>query len=326
LEAPSARNPSKAPSGPAAVRPNSQSPPADPLVSIVIPAYNAEKDIAQAIRCAISQTYLEIEIIVVDDGSKDGTVQTAREILKSSFKGRWSVLELGANRGASAARNVAVKQAKGEWIQFLDSDDAIAADKIEAQMKYARTAGPDVSAIYSSWRHVYLEDGNFVPAGPVNTPRYEDKHPLMFCMYYASLIHGACLIRRSALERVQGFDETMRSYEDAHLLVRLRETGRFQFAASNSPSYLWRLYKEQAREGGENTRYKLKDTAMNWVRVVKVAAGNQQVGDILSCPDDVIVWRQHCTSYARRLFESDAGAFKLFMDELRSVDPDFTYP
>ena len=155
-------------SGSATVRPNGQFPPADPLVSIVIPAYNAEKDIAQAIRCAISQTYPEIEIIVVDDGSQDGTVQTAREILKSSFKGRWSVLELGVNRGASAARNVALKQAKGEWIQFLDSDDAIAADKIEAQMKYARTAGPDVSAIYSSWRHVYLEDGNFVPAGPVN--------------------------------------------------------------------------------------------------------------------------------------------------------------
>jgi amino acid adenylation domain-containing protein len=327
LEARSARTPSTAPSGSASVRPNGQFTPADPLVSIVIPAYNAEKDIAQAIRCAISQTYLAIEIIVVDDGSQDGTVQTAREILKSSFKGRWSVLELGVNRGASAARNVALKQAKGEWIQFLDSDDAIAVDKIEAQMKYARTAGPDVSAIYSSWRHVYLEDGNFVPAGPVNTPRYEGKHPLMFCMYYASLHHGACLIRRSALERVQGFDETMRSYEDADLLVRLaKEIGRFQFVASNSPSYLWRLYKEQTREGGENTRYKLDDTAMNWVRVVKNAAGNQQIGDILSCPDDVIVWRQHCTSYARRLFESDAGAFKLFMDELRSVDPDFAYP
>jgi amino acid adenylation domain-containing protein len=328
LEAPSSRDTSKAPSGSASVRPNGQFTPADPLVSIVIPAYNAEKDIAQAIRCAISQTYLEIEVIVVDDGSQDGTVQTAREILKSSFKGRWSVLELGVNRGPSAARNVALKQAKGEWIQFLDSDDAIAADKIEAQMKYARTAGSDVSVIYSSWRHVYLEDGIFVPAGPVNTPRYDAKHPLMFCMYYAPLHHGACLIRRGALERVQGFDETLRSYEDADLLVRLaKEIGPFQFVASNSPSYLWRLYKEQAREGGgENTRYKLEDTAINWVRVVKEALGNQQIGDILSCPDDVILWGQHCTSYARRLFESDAGAFKLFMNELRSVDPDFAYP
>jgi glycosyltransferase involved in cell wall biosynthesis/thioesterase domain-containing protein/acyl carrier protein len=327
LEARSARTPSKALSGSATVRPNRQFTPTDPLVSIVIPAYNAEKDIAQAIRCAISQTYPQIEIIVVDDGSQDGTVQTAREILKSNFKGHWSVLELGVNRGVSAARNVAVKQAKGEWIQFLDSDDAIAADKIEAQMKHARAADPDVSAIYSSWRHVYLEEGNFVPAGPVSTPRYEGKHPLMFCMYYAPLHHGACLIRRSALEHVHGFDETMRSYEDADLLVRLaKEAGRFQFVASNSPSYLWRLYKEQAREGGENARYKLKDTAMSWMRAVKEAAENQQIGDILSSPDDMMVWGQHCTSYARRLFESDAGAFKLFMDELRSVDPGFTYP
>jgi amino acid adenylation domain-containing protein len=327
LEARSARTPSKALSGSATVGPNGQFTPTDPLVSIVIPAYNAEKDIAQAIRCATSQTYPEIEIIVVDDGSQDGTVQTASDILKGSCKGRWSVVELGVNRGASAARNVAVKQAKGEWIQFLDSDDAIAVDKIEAQMKYTRAGGPDVSAIYSSWRHVYLEDGNFVPAGPVNTPRYEGKHPLMFCMYYAPLHHGACLIRRSALERVHGFNESMRSYEDADLLVRLaKEIGRFQFVASNSPSYLWRLYKEQAREGGENARYKLEDTAMNWMRVVKEAAGNQQIGDILSSPDDMMVWGQHCTNYARRLFESDAGAFKLFMDELRSVAPDFTYP
>jgi len=326
LEAPSARNPWKVPSGLATVRTNGQFPLADPLVSIVIPAYNAEKDIAQAIRCAISQTYPEIEIIVVDDGSQDATVQTARDILKSSFNGRWSVLELGVNRGPSAARNIALKQANGEWIQFLDSDDAIAADKIEAQMKYARTAGSDVSTIYSSWRHVYLEDGNFVPAGPVNTPRYEGKHPLMFCMYYASLHHGACLIRRSALERVEGFDETLRSYEDADLLVRLaKQPGRFQFAPSSSPCYLWRLYKEQAREGGANTRYKLEDTAMNWLRVVKGASGNEPVGNIL-CPDEAIVWRQHCTSYARRLFESNAGAFEMFINEVRSVDPDFTYP
>jgi glycosyltransferase involved in cell wall biosynthesis/thioesterase domain-containing protein len=327
LEAPSARKFSKAPSGPATVRANGQFPPADQIVSIVIPAYNAEKDIAQAIRCAISQTYQEIEIIVVDDGSQDGTVQTAREILKSNFKGRWSVLELGVNRGPSAARNVAVKQAKGEWIQFLDSDDAIAADKIEAQMKYARTAGPDVSTIYSSWRHVYLEDGNFVPAGPVNTPHFEGKHPLMFCMYYASLHLGACLIRRSALEQVQGFNETMRSYEDVDLLVRLaKEMGRLQFAATNSPSYLWRLYKEQLREGGENSRYKLEDTAMNWVRVVKRTAGNEQIGDILSSTEDMTVWRQHCTSYARRLHQSNTRAFKLFMNELRLTDPNFTYP
>jgi glycosyltransferase involved in cell wall biosynthesis/thioesterase domain-containing protein len=327
LEAHSARNRSKAPSSFVTNHPNGQSMLADRLVSIVIPAYNAEKDIARAIRCAISQTYREIEIIVVDDGSQDGTVETAREVLKNSFNGHWSVLELSLNGGPSTARNVALKRAKGEWVQFLDSDDAIAVDKIETQMNHARTADPDVSVIYSSWRHVYLEDGNFTPAGPVNTPRYEGKHPLMFCMYYAPLHHGACLIRRTALKHVQGFNETLRSYEDADLLVRLaKKTGRFQFVASNSPSYLWRLYKEQTREGGENTRYKLEDTAMNWVRVIKAAAGNQQIGDILSHPDDVAVWKQHCTSYARRLFEWDGGVFKLFMEELRSVDPYFTYP
>lgn len=299
----------------------------DPLVSIVIPAYNAEENIGRAIRCAISQTYLKIEIIVVDDGSQDGTVEAARKVLESSFEGPWSVLELGVNKGASAARNAALKQATGEWIQFIDSDDAIAADKIETQMKYARTADPGVSAVYSSWRHVYLEEGNFVPAGPVNAPRVDDKHPLMFCMYYSPLHHGACLIRRSALERVRGFNEIMRSYEDADLLIRLaKETGRFQFVASKNPSYLWRLYKEQAREGEKNARYRLEETAMNWMRIVKEAAGNRPIRDILPSPDDMTVWAHHRTSYAQRLFDSDSEAFKRFMEELRSVDPDFIYP
>jgi amino acid adenylation domain-containing protein len=321
------RAPSKAPSDPATARTDWDRPPPDPLVSIIIPAYNAEHDIARAIRCAISQTYREIEIIVADDGSQDGTVQTARETLKIAFKGRWSVLELGVNRGPSAARNAAVRHARGEWIQFLDSDDAIAADKIEMQMKCALAAGTDLSAIYSSCRHVYLENGDFVPAGPVNSPQYEGKHPLMFCMFYASLHHGACLIRRSALERVQGFDESLRSYEDADLLVRLaKETGRFQFVPSNQPSYLWRLYREQVRESDTNSRYILKETAMNWIKVVKNATGSQQIGDILSFADDMVIWRQHCTSYARRLVESDNEAFTLFMDELRSVDSDFALP
>ncbi len=105
-----------------------------------------------------------------------------------------------------------------------------------------------------------------------------------------------------------------------------REAGRFQLVESSGPFYLWRLYKDQAREGSGNTRYKLADTAMNWLRVVKEAAGNQRIGDLLSSPDEGTVWRQHCTSYARRLFESDPLSYELFMDELRSVDLNFTYP
>ena len=121
----------------------------------------------------------------------------------------------------------------------------------------------------------------------------------------------------------------MRSYEDADLLVRLaKETGgSSSLRHQNSPSYLLALIQGTGAGGcGENTRYQLEDTAMNWVRLVKNAAGNKQIADILSRPDDAIIWQEHCRSYARRLFERDAGAFKLFMDELRSVDPAFVYP
>lgn len=65
---------------------------------------------------------------------------------------------------------------------------------------------------------------------------------------------------------------------------------------------------------------------MNGLRIVQEAAGHQQIGDILASPDDGPAWRQHCTSYAQRLFQSDPEPFRPFMYELRSVDPYFTHP
>src|SRR5713226_1866991 len=98
------------------------------LVSILIPVYNAEGFVAEAIQSALDQTWPAKEIIAVDDGSTDRSL----EILKS-FGLRIRVIEQ-ENRGASAARNRALSEAQGEFIQFLDADDLLAPDKIEIQM------------------------------------------------------------------------------------------------------------------------------------------------------------------------------------------------
>ncbi len=100
-----------------------------PLVSILIPAYNAEKWVAQSIQSALTQSWPNKEVIVVDDGSRDRTLTAAR-VFES---GNCRVLSQ-ENRGASAARNHALSLAQGDFIQWLDADDFLAPDKIERQM------------------------------------------------------------------------------------------------------------------------------------------------------------------------------------------------
>jgi len=102
------------------------------MVSIVMPAYNAEKYIEQAIRSVIKQTYAEWELIVIDDGSKDDTATILAEFAKQDHRIRF--LQNEKNKGVSYTRNRAVELAKGEWIAFLDSDDQWLPEKLEKQL------------------------------------------------------------------------------------------------------------------------------------------------------------------------------------------------
>lgn len=98
-----------------------------PSVSIIIPCYNAERYIAEAIQSALTQTHPDCEVIVIDDGSTDGSL----EVIKSfGDKIRW---ETGPNRGGCAARNRGIELAQGGWIQFLDADDVLTPDCVAAK-------------------------------------------------------------------------------------------------------------------------------------------------------------------------------------------------
>jgi glycosyltransferase involved in cell wall biosynthesis len=113
--------------------------PADlPLVSAIIPAYNAAKFIHTAIESALAQTHHLLEIIVVDDGSRDETAKVA--------EGYPVTVICQENGGPASARNTGVKAASGEWLAFLDHDDSWHADKTEQQLKYAQ---PSISAVFS---------------------------------------------------------------------------------------------------------------------------------------------------------------------------------
>jgi glycosyltransferase involved in cell wall biosynthesis len=108
-------------------------------VSIIIPLYNSEKYIAETINSALNQTWENKEIIIIDDGSTDKSL-----VIAKSYE-RVNVIVISQqNKGASAARNVGIKNSKGDFIQFLDADDLLSTDKIEAQMKIFEQYGNDI--------------------------------------------------------------------------------------------------------------------------------------------------------------------------------------
>ncbi len=105
------------------------------LVSVIMPAYNCEKYIVQAVNSVLSQTYSNLELVVVDDGSHDNTAKIVDGLSKSDLRIRLYINN--ANMGVSAARNRGISLAAGDWIAFLDSDDMWEKTKIEKQMIYA---------------------------------------------------------------------------------------------------------------------------------------------------------------------------------------------
>lgn len=133
-----------------------------PLVSILIPAYNADKWIAESIRSALAQTWPNKEIVIVDDGSKDQTLAVARQFASNSV-----TIVTQPNQGASAARNTAYSLCHGDYIQWLDADDLLAPCKIEKQMDMAMHYGNKRTLFSAPWAHFYYRHNKarFSPTG-----------------------------------------------------------------------------------------------------------------------------------------------------------------
>lgn len=110
-----------------------------PLISIVMPAYNAEKTISDAIESVLSQTYGNWELLIIDDGSSDHTITIAQHY--SNADRRVALIQNKQNSGVSVSRNRGISEASGEWVAFLDSDDKWDPQKLEKQARIIRQKG-----------------------------------------------------------------------------------------------------------------------------------------------------------------------------------------
>jgi glycosyltransferase involved in cell wall biosynthesis len=181
----------------------------NPLVSILIPAYNVEDWIVDTLRSAIQQTWPRIEIIVVDDGSTDGTLALARQ-----FESRGVQIVTQENKGSAAARNKAFSLSKGDYIQWLDADDLLAPDKIARQVEALQNCPSKRTLLSSEWgsfNHRYYR-AKFVP-----TALWCDLTPLEFLrrkMQYDLYQQTATWLTSRELCLAAGPWDTSLSYDD----------------------------------------------------------------------------------------------------------------
>jgi glycosyltransferase involved in cell wall biosynthesis len=199
-----------------------------PLVSILIPAYNAQGSIRQTLESALAQTWPRKEIIVVDDGSKDGTLAEARSVASGPVK-----VVSQANQGAAAARNKALSLAQGEYIQWLDADDLLSANKIAAQMEVLDAEGPRVlaSAGWGYFRH------RPSAARFVSTPLWTDLTPLEWMQrkweHNLHMQTATWLASRSLLEGAGPWNTQLLGDDDGEYFSRvIARSERIRFAPS----------------------------------------------------------------------------------------------
>lgn len=182
------------------------------LVSIIIPTYNRADLVAEAIESALGQSYPAREVIVVDDGSTDGT-----PAVLARYGDRIRSLRTG-NRGCAAARNAGVGLARGAYLAFLDSDDVAVSEKLAAQVPVLEERA-ELGFVYGP----ILLFGPALHAEQVEIPlRPTAEGSVAEELFLTTRIgFGSVLLRRDAVERAGGFDATLRFNEDTDLLLRV---------------------------------------------------------------------------------------------------------
>lgn len=187
----------------------------NPLVSIVIPVYNGENFVKQAIKSALSQTYKNTEIIVVNDGSVDNTEKIVK---KFGNRVRYFKKE---NGGVSTALNLAIEEAKGEYISWLSHDDLYMSDKIEKQIEVLSRLDNKDTILYSNYQLINKKGKN-ISATSFQKEHSADKLAYQLFPILNGLIHGCTLLIPKKCFVEQGFfDEKLRCTQDYDLWFKM---------------------------------------------------------------------------------------------------------
>jgi glycosyltransferase involved in cell wall biosynthesis len=251
-----------------------------PKLSVIIPNYNREALIGETLTNLLSQTRPPDELIVVDDGSTDGSADVI-----AAFGPAVTLLRQ-ANAGPATARNRGFAASSGEFIQFFDSDDLCTPDKLERQLAELQRTEADFA--YSPWLQAKLEDGQarytdpVLQQGALPSPR----SPLSWYLRGWVIVFQCCLFRRDLLTRVGPYREDLMPSEDSELLFRMLRAGAVPVHVPGA-MVLYRLHANQISLGGIPNEKRTRD----WVKFAGIVAADLDTGAAVPVGDRQ-AWRE----------------------------------
>lgn len=216
------------------------------MVSIIMPAYNAEKTLAIAVRSVLAQTYKEFELIIINDCSKDKTPELIQELMREDSRIR--AFDNEKNSGVSITRHRGVEVAMGEWLAFLDSDDAWTPDKLEKQIALQKKTGAELLFTGSSFINA---DGEKIDA-ILHVPE-QIGYKMLLKQNLVS--NSSVMIRKSLYQKYESMGDNM--HEDFTCWLKVLRSGKIAYGL-DEPLLIYRL-SPTSKSGN-----KVKAAKMNW--------------------------------------------------------------
>ncbi len=224
------------------------------MISVVIPLYNKEKQIANTLQTVLNQTFQDFEIVIVDDGSTDNSVAEVEKVHDGCIR-----LVHQANAGVSAARNRGIKEAKGEYIAFLDADDEWKPEYLETQYKLTQKY-PECSVFACNYE--FRDSTGKVSSTIIRKLPFEGEDGVLSNYFeVASCSHppmwtSAVMVRKEAIQAIGGFPLGIKSGEDLLTWARLAVHGKIAYSKEVKAIY---ILPETSKLGLANRDSKIED-------------------------------------------------------------------
>lgn len=201
-----------------------------PFVSVIMPAYNAEKTIGPAIESVLGQSYTDFELIVINDCSKDSTAEIISAFAEKDSRVRF--LQNSKNSGVSATRNYGVSEAKGEWIAFLDSDDMWRKDKLEKQLAVVNSY-PDAVLSYTASSFI---SANGAPSGYIMEAEEKTTYKTLLKKNLVSC--SSAMVKTEIMKNIKMPNDAM--HEDYYVWLTILKEHKYAYGV-NEPLLIYRL-------------------------------------------------------------------------------------
>lgn len=201
------------------------------MISIIIPTYNRAELLENSVLSAIRQTYKETEILIVDDGSTDNTQDVVKKIQTKFPQKTIRYIKQEQNQGPAVARNTGITESLGEYIAFLDSDDAWMEDKLSKQMKALEASREDTAMVYCEYIYHDIHGEEGISPSRELKPEIKSGNMLLSLLVIPMIGTPTMLIKKKCLLDVGMFDVTLRSLEDYELSLRIAKRYKIVFLA-----------------------------------------------------------------------------------------------